>query len=146
MVTKSIFKIMYKQYYSVGFLFDSDLNRVILIEKTRPLWQRGKLNGVGGKALDGETLLNCQIREFEEETGVRIEDWEEFAALEGEDYYVGVFRARNSIAAWKCKSTTDEEVGCYNTHDLPKNCVSNLYWLIPMAINQQGNKVITILL
>lgn len=35
--------------YVVGLLFNLDMSLVVLIEKTRPEWQRGKLNGIGGK-------------------------------------------------------------------------------------------------
>ncbi len=35
--------------YVVGFMFTEDEKQVVLIEKKRPEWQAGKLNGVGGK-------------------------------------------------------------------------------------------------
>lgn len=34
--------------YVVGFCFNSDLSQIILIEKNKPEWQKGYLNGVGG--------------------------------------------------------------------------------------------------
>ncbi len=34
--------------YVVGFCFNGDMSKVVLIQKNRPAWQVGKLNGVGG--------------------------------------------------------------------------------------------------
>jgi 8-oxo-dGTP pyrophosphatase MutT (NUDIX family) len=55
----------------VGFAFKID--RVVLIQKLRPEWQAGHLNGIGGKIEDGECAKDAMVREFEEETGVRVE-------------------------------------------------------------------------
>ena len=57
--------------YTVGFIFDSTLEEVALMEKTHPEWQKGKLNGIGGKVEDGEIVISCMIREAEEETGLK---------------------------------------------------------------------------
>jgi 8-oxo-dGTP diphosphatase len=35
--------------YVLGFMFSSDHSEVALIRKRKPEWQRGKLNGIGGK-------------------------------------------------------------------------------------------------
>jgi ADP-ribose pyrophosphatase YjhB (NUDIX family) len=52
--------------YCVGFaFFGSD---VILIRKARPAFQKGLLNGVGGKIEFGENVFQAMIREFFEET------------------------------------------------------------------------------
>ena len=49
-------KIDLKQkYYVAGFLFSYDLKRVALIQKTKPAWQAGRHNAVGGKIEEGET-------------------------------------------------------------------------------------------
>ena len=34
--------------YVVGFAFDKKRENVALIQKNRPPWQKGKLNGIGG--------------------------------------------------------------------------------------------------
>ena len=60
------------QEYVVGFLFDEDARRyhktghgnVVLIEKNRPAWQAGRLNGVGGHIEIGETPDEAISREF----------------------------------------------------------------------------------
>ena len=35
--------------YVVGFMFNPTEDAVLLIRKTHPAWQKGKLNGVGGR-------------------------------------------------------------------------------------------------
>ena len=48
------------QKYSLGFVFDLPVEKVLLIEKQRPEWQKGKLNGIGGKieyALEGSIFV-----------------------------------------------------------------------------------------
>lgn len=54
-------------------MFDDDMENVVLIKKNRPEWQKGKLNGVGGKIENNETPLYAMIREFQEETGCKTE-------------------------------------------------------------------------
>ena len=53
--------------YCLGFGYYNDC--VVLIKKERPKWQKGFLNGVGGKLEKNETALEAMIREFFEETG-----------------------------------------------------------------------------
>jgi 8-oxo-dGTP pyrophosphatase MutT (NUDIX family) len=57
--------------YTLGIAFDHNEN-LVLIEKTKPEWQAGRYNFVGGKIEAGETPARCISREFEEETGVAI--------------------------------------------------------------------------
>lgn len=64
--------------YVVGFCFNPSMTHVALIEKLKPEWQKGKLNGVGGKVEDGETAGHAMVREFYEEAGVCIADWLHF--------------------------------------------------------------------
>lgn len=70
--------------YCVGFMREALSNRVLLVRKTKPAWQTGLLNGVGGKvdhfmeSLDTgkmrpETPLEAMVREFQEETGIETE-------------------------------------------------------------------------
>jgi 8-oxo-dGTP diphosphatase len=45
-------------------------NRVLLIEKDRPEWMKGRLNLAGGKVEPGEKPAMAAIRELKEETGL----------------------------------------------------------------------------
>lgn len=60
--------------YVVGFMFDFAFERVALIRKQKPVWQAGKLNGIGGKIECGETREEAMRREFIEEAGLDL-DW-----------------------------------------------------------------------
>lgn len=121
-----------------GFYFSSDLSRVVLVKKERPEWQRGLYNGVGGKVEDGEFARDAMAREFEEETGVRVETWEPFCrhGHEASLFEVTYFRAFGD-RVYECRTTTDEEVVLENparpvSRDL---WVANLAWIIPMAMD-----------
>lgn len=56
--------------YVCGFMFSPTLTQVVLIEKKKPSWQKGLLNGVGGKVEPREEPSYAMAREFKEETGV----------------------------------------------------------------------------
>lgn len=46
------------------------LPEVLLVLKDRPLWQKGRLNLVGGKVEKDETIVFAAMRELQEETGL----------------------------------------------------------------------------
>lgn len=46
-------------------------DKVLLVKKDRPKWQRGRFNLVGGKIEEGETPEQAALRELEEEAGLQ---------------------------------------------------------------------------
>lgn len=58
------------QSYTVGLIFNPQLTRVLLMHKNRPDWQKGMMNGVGGRIEEGEESIACIVREVCEETGL----------------------------------------------------------------------------
>src|SRR6266498_4001734 len=134
-----------KMNYVVGFLFDDDGETVALIHKQRPSWQKGLLNGVGGKMEYGELASEAMIRECEEEFGVRVEDWEQFAVLTSGDSLIYFFKAFDSNTLVRVGTSV---VHSYDPADpnvevpviifvdtLPYYAtIPNLQWLIPMAL------------
>lgn len=124
----------------VGFLFDPNLNYVALIEKQRPDWQKGLLNGIGGHREKNDELypVDTMIREFEEEAGVitNRDFWQLYASLFCEDKWrVHCFRAF-SEKIHEIESKTNEEVSLYNIAKLPSlKTIPNLKWLIPLAMD-----------
>jgi 8-oxo-dGTP diphosphatase len=119
--------------YVAGFLFSEDKQSVALIEKKKgPPAVIGKWNAIGGKIEDGETSLAAMKREFIEETGVSYElAWLRFLRLEGENWSVDFYHA---FANLRVESMEDEKVSWFTLRELP-NVVSNLKWIIPMALS-----------
>lgn len=64
-----------ERHYVLGFCRDIQTNQLLLIEKTHPPFQAGKLNGIGGKLEKYETIHDAMVREFKEETGLLVSDW-----------------------------------------------------------------------
>lgn len=76
--------------YVCGFMCSWDIQNFLLIRKTHPEWQKGKLNGIGGKIEKKEQVIvqnpddsnpdagywlietpfEAMVREFHEETGI----------------------------------------------------------------------------
>lgn len=123
--------------YVLGFLFDND-NHVWLINKTKPDWQKGKLNGIGGKVEGKEDLLDAMTREFKEETGITITDWTKFCVISDEEEYQII--CYSAYSGQTPQTTTDEVVGKYSVKDLPDNVLFNAYWLISMAKHAEGRE------
>src|SRR5436309_3669493 len=87
------------QGYVCGFLFSPDRRRVLLIRKRRPAWQAGRLNGVGGKIEPGEGPGQAMRREFREEAGLDVADWQPAVELTGSDWRGTFFRAFGDVDA-----------------------------------------------
>lgn len=123
--------------YTVGFAFDKEDYKVVLILKEKPEWQAGCLNGVGGKMEAGETPVQTMVREFLEETGVKTntDDWKYFGLLQGdveETSKVHVFVSQIDTA--KCSTLTKEIVTTIDPENIMNyRTVDNLPWLILAA-------------
>lgn len=127
---------MTKQKYVVGFLFDPQFEKVVLIRKTKPEWQAGRVNGVGGKVEAGETYREAMIREFTEETGLTYFNWQELAFLNCPfadlQTFWGVSHQYDRVI-----TTTEEQVEIHNVADLltTPEFLPSILWLIPMALS-----------
>lgn len=130
--------------YVVGFCFDHDLERVLLVRKARPEWQVGRLNGVGGKVEEGESPRAAMEREFAEETGGQgpVVEWAAYARLRGkdrsgEDFEVWFFHARvqGKLRMDLDGMTVDGETLYWILASKLGNylVVPNLLYLVPMA-------------
>lgn len=87
---------MNKQIYCLGFLIDPVNQQVVLIQKDKPEFQKGKYNGVGGKLEPtDESIHDAMVREFKEETGFLIREWNEFEVIGDTDWTVHCFVAAN---------------------------------------------------
>lgn len=124
--------------YTLGFIFDASLERVLLIHKTRPEWQKGLINGIGGKVEYGESDVACIVRETEEECGLKSEefDWVHFAKLHGKDWAIEAFCLKYTGSVTDATTAEDQKIEWFTVDSLPKNVISNLKWLIPAAKEQ----------
>ena len=119
--------------YVVGFLREND--KILLIKKNRPAWQAGKLNGIGGHIEALETPHEAMVREFAEETGLKVWNWKRSVTMEGPDWIVYVFCAYGPV--YQAMSVTDENVLVVRMDRLPENVLPNLHWLIPLCFDRQ---------
>ncbi len=124
-----------KTKYALGFIFDSSLSSVLLIQKNRPTWQRGKLNGVGGHVEENEKPVLTFAREVLEETNIVLnkKDIQHIGSMEGSDWYNYVFTTIYTGKKEHSRTMTDEKIVWVKVDKLPKKVISNLTWLIPLA-------------
>jgi len=149
------------QKYCLGFLFYS--NSVLLIEKLKPDWQKGKLNGIGGHVEENETPDYSMIREFKEETSLDLPiEWDFRGKILGPDYEVYLYSCQyedylplsiNEIDYEKFNIDSNEgKISFHNLHYLPSNVLDNIPILVPIlyignsevVLNYSESKIPTI--
>lgn len=132
--------------YVLGYAFNKDLDNVILINKNRPEWMAGKLNGVGGKIEPGEEADDAMVREFEEETGIHttLNNWCRVTTLrKRSEFEINVFTAVTD-KIFECVSVTDEIVSVYSVQDIhllgkKEALIYNVPWQIEMSLAKLYN-------
>jgi 8-oxo-dGTP diphosphatase len=126
--------------YTVGFLFSPDKQKVLLIKKNKPEWQKGLLNGIGGMCEKGESPAQTMIREFNEEGIFYIAGWTQYLSLLTAKGDIVVFfhnTASSEDMPYLTKHSIDEgDVDWYDIKDLNQlQVIPNLHWLIPMCFD-----------
>jgi 8-oxo-dGTP diphosphatase len=128
--------------YVLGLSFSKLGGWVLLIKKTKPEWQKGLYNGIGGKVEPFEKFVDAMVREYFEETGIQTkpENWTEFGQLKGTDwnggkYVVAVYYMFSDVV-YGATTTTEEVVQLVPACELDRySVVPNLKWIVPMCIN-----------
>ncbi len=130
-------------HYVLGFLFSEDFKSVALIKKNKG-WQKGCWNGVGGHVEPHERGYDAMIREFQEETGVLVNDWHKFGLMLGleEPCWDCELYAATSDKIWDVTATTDEAVQTFTVSyvsgsmkdNMIFKTIPNVRWLVPMAV------------
>ena len=121
--------------YVLALLFSADRSHVVLMHKTRPAWQAGRVNALGGKLLPDESPADAARREVREEAGVDVAEWEEFLVWDDPVYRMHAVRAFDA-AAMDAHTAEDQEVFRADTAALPPELIDNLRWLVPLALDR----------
>lgn len=128
--------------YVAGFAFDPSFQQVLLIRKTHPGWQAGKLNGVGGRIEPADAnSYQAMAREFAEETGIATisTDWRKLLVLDSGPHRIEFFRTVLDEATIRAAhgqlSDTGETLEVHRVaavHAMPDK-IPNLSWIVPLA-------------
>jgi 8-oxo-dGTP diphosphatase len=123
--------------YVVGFQFNEERTKVALIRKSKPEWQKGLLNGVGGKIETRDVNARAaMVREFQEETGVLTDAWMHYARMEGGDWVVECFACTGNLNWLRSAEAEPIEVVDLDGRTLVrKDIIENLPWLITLALD-----------
>lgn len=121
--------------YVVGFLLDRKRKLVVLIEKKKPEWQVGFLNGVGGHIESNETPCEAMEREFKEETGLEVWGWDHAITLTIIKSKERVFFFSADWPKSPVQTTTDERIFIANYDQLPENSLLSVKWAIQLCLD-----------
>ncbi len=131
--------------YTLGFLFNKNLSQVLLIHKLSPAWQKGQVNGLGGKFEVGESAHECIAREVAEETSLITHpaSWQKMGGLHSPQFQVEVLALVYRSAETAAQSLEAQQVEWFLVNKLPHNSIPNLTWLIPLCKDVLENKNLT---
>jgi len=121
--------------YTVGFIFNSSLNKVLLVHKTKPVWQDGRINGIGGKFEEDEDMFECIVRETQEESTLvtKQSDWKFVGILLWPGKEIHVLTCIYNDPTTDAQQNDYEQIEWFPTNALPDNILENLNWLVPMS-------------
>jgi 8-oxo-dGTP diphosphatase len=122
------------RHYTIGFVFNREMDRVLLVRKRRPEWQAGRWNGIGGKIEENETPLEAMIRETREEIGYHYV-WRHCLTFTCPGGTVFVFRSTTLSNVIQYTQVEDEELLVFHVNELPSRIMSNLKWMIPVCLS-----------
>ena len=129
-----------KTIFSVGFLFNNCRDKVVLVKKKNPEWQRDKYNGIGGHLESGEDIVECMRREASEELKTdEIFDWKRFCVVSDKEWQLHVFKAcSNWVYQLPSRNDRNEELTLVRVDDARNMRAVTLYntpWLLEMALD-----------
>ena len=125
--------------YVAGLMFDAARSRVALMRKLKPLWQMGKLNGIGGKVEPGEEPKSAMVREFREEAGAVTteEQWTQFLGMDGPDWTCHFFATVGDLDALETMELEPiEVVELISLTPLRGDVIANIPWIVPLALER----------
>jgi len=134
--------------YVLGFCLTPD--GVVLIQKSKPDWQRGKWNGIGGSIEEGETPMDAMLREFREEAHIRTiaSQWTELFTLSGatlgnaaKPWQMTVFLGRTDGSLKELFPINIDEGRVDVLEMVPSPIDSTAAWLLPMCWDIERHKI-----
>jgi 8-oxo-dGTP diphosphatase len=138
--------------YVLGFAFDEQKTQVLLVQKQKPKWQEGLLNGIGGKIKPNENACNAMYRECYEETNL-ILGWENKGFMSGINNDKSPFECHIFYAydnkIFDFKQVEEEPLALHSPFviirpDYEGFIVPNLSFLIPFGLCKDHSNFITI--
>lgn len=110
----------------VGIITDGQ--RVILLKKNNPDWQKGLYNGVCGEVELYSTPLDTIIEKAKEDIGLDILNWKEIdnVGLEGNIELIYFLAILEEDELNKAQTLTDEKVEFFKIDNLPNNILKVL--------------------
>lgn len=133
----------FKRYVLI-FPFVNSNQEVLLVRKRSPEWQRGKLNGIGGKideSFPDRISEYTAVRQLKVEAGIgaTLESLQLFAMITDEyTYHVDCYRLRTHLPI-SYQGTGTEDVARYGFPQVltRKDLVSPVQILLPMALDMR---------
>lgn len=122
--------------YTLAFIFNASMDRVLLMHKSKPEWQAGRINGLGGKTEEGESSLDCIVREIMEEAGLKTDPtkWIMTGNLHAQSWSTDVFTYIYEGDEDDAQSLEEQKVEWFDARNLPPNVITNLNWLVPACL------------
>ncbi len=130
--------------YVAGFLVDTE--EVLLVQKLKPDWQKGKWNAIGGKIEKNESPNEAMVREFKEEVGIEVVDWNQFCTLSGKDFIVYFYISHDFPLGETHKGVNDvgEKLRWFSIENIINQetieTIRNIPWLLCMALDESDLK------
>ena len=90
------------------------------MRRTRPAWQAGRVNALGGRLQPGESAVAAARREVREECGVDVAEWREVLVWEDAEYVMHVMRGVSELAL-EARTIEDQEVFLADVRALPSH-------------------------
>lgn len=120
-------------------------DKILLVTKDKPEWQKGKLNLLGGKVEDDEIPAEAAIRELKEESGLETRFAPHyFGRIEGDEYIVYCYCIIVDSNELNPRPEETQEIDWYNWYDVKNydNLIPNLKLIIPLIRCDVDNWVI----
>lgn len=130
--------------YCLGFIFNEDETKVLMLKKNKPDWQLGMLNGIGGKRelFDG-SMEGSMVRECTEETKIITteEDWYFIGNMYSNKWMVNCFKSKQPTEKLEALDGMVVDEGTLMLVDVNsiisnKQMLPSCKYLIPLALQK----------